>query len=91
MIADLVIRTGELTKRFGRVLALDSLNLEVRTGEVLVFLGPNSAGKTTTLRLLMGYLRPTAGSARSSAWTRGGTVWRSTPGQGTCLPGEVRL
>jgi beta-exotoxin I transport system ATP-binding protein len=61
---DLVIQTGALAKRFGRVLALDGLSLDVRAGEVLGFLGPNGAGKTTTLRLLMGYLRPTAGSAR---------------------------
>jgi ABC-2 type transport system ATP-binding protein len=44
---DLVIRTGALAKRFGRVLALDGLSLDVRAGEVLGFFGPNGAGKTT--------------------------------------------
>ncbi len=58
-----VVRTESLSKRFGRVRALDGLSLEVRAGEVLGFLGPNGAGKTTTMRLLMGYLRPSAGSA----------------------------
>jgi ABC-2 type transport system ATP-binding protein len=62
-----VAQTESLTKRYGRVLALDGLTLEVRAGEVLGFLGPNGAGKTTTLRLLMGFLRPTAGCARLPA------------------------
>ena len=56
---EIVIQTESLSKRYGRVLALDGLSLDVRAGEVLGFLGPNGAGKTTTLRLLMGYLRPT--------------------------------
>jgi ABC-2 type transport system ATP-binding protein len=56
-----VIHAESLSKRYGRVLALDGLSLDVRPGEVLGFLGPNGAGKTTTMRLLMGYLRPTAG------------------------------
>ena len=87
---DLVIRTGELAKRFGRVLALDGLSLDVRAGEVLGFLGPNGAGKTTTLRLLMGYLRPTAGSAR----VLGLDSWRdrvAIHARTGYLPGEVRL
>ena len=87
---DLVIRTGELTKRFGRVLALDGLSLDVRAAEVLGFLGPNGAGKTTTLRLLMGYLRPTAGSAR----VLGLDSWRdrvAIHARTGYLPGEVRL
>jgi ABC-2 type transport system ATP-binding protein len=58
-----VIETRGLTKRFGPVLALDSVDLEVQPGEVFGFLGPNGAGKTTTLRLLLGLLRPSAGSA----------------------------
>jgi ABC-2 type transport system ATP-binding protein len=55
------IRTDGLTKRFGRVSALDDLDLEVVTGEVMGYLGPNGAGKTTTIRLLLGLLRPTSG------------------------------
>ena len=87
---DLVIQAGALTKRFGRVLALDGLSLEVRAGEVLGFLGPNGAGKTTTLRLLMGYLRPTAGSAR----VLGLDSWRDSVAihaRTGYLPGDVRL
>ena len=87
---DLVIQAGALTKRFGRVLALDGLSLEVRAGEVLGFLGPNGAGKTTTLRLLMGYLRPTAGSARVfglDSWRDSVAIHARTG----YLPGDVRL
>lgn len=53
-----------LTKRFGEVLALDSLNLSVGEGSIFGFLGPNGAGKTTTQRLLVGLARPTSGTAR---------------------------
>lgn len=57
------VRTEDLTKRYGRVLALDGLNLTVQAGEVFGFLGPNGAGKSTTIRLLLGLARPTAGRA----------------------------
>ena len=55
------IATDRLSKRFGRLTAVDGLSLEVHPGEVVAFLGPNGAGKTTTIRLLLGFLRPTAG------------------------------
>ena len=58
-----VIRTEHLTKRFGGVVGLDDLSLEVGAGEILGFLGPNGAGKTTTIRLLLGLIKPTAGRA----------------------------
>ncbi|SCL25277.1 ABC-2 type transport system ATP-binding protein [Micromonospora nigra] len=57
------IRTESLTKRYGPLLALDSLDLTVPAGEVFGFLGPNGAGKSTTIRLLLGLARPTAGRA----------------------------
>lgn len=57
------IQTIGLTKRFGRTLALDLLDLTVEAGEVFGFLTPNGAGKSTTIRLLLGHLRPTAGQA----------------------------
>ena len=58
-----VLRTEKLTKHFGRVAALDRLDLELAAGEVLGYLGPNGAGKTTTIRLLLGLIRPTSGRA----------------------------
>lgn len=57
------IRADGLTKRFGRVVAVDGLNMTVAPGEVFGLLGPNGAGKSTTIRLLLGLIRPTAGCA----------------------------
>ncbi|MFE2600851.1 ATP-binding cassette domain-containing protein [Streptomyces sp. NPDC059396] len=59
-----VIETRGLTKRFrGGQLAVDRLDLTVPAGSVFGFLGPNGSGKTTTIRMLMGLIQPTAGSA----------------------------
>jgi ABC-2 type transport system ATP-binding protein len=58
------IRVDGLTKRFGRVVAVENLSMTVAPGEVFGFLGPNGAGKSTTIRLLLGLIRPTAGSAK---------------------------
>jgi len=52
----------EVTKRFGRQLAVDRLSLGVEPGQVFAFLGPNGAGKTTTIKMIAGLLRPNAGS-----------------------------
>ena len=57
------IEAQGLTKEFGRILALDRLDLEVPRGSIFGLLGPNGAGKTTTIRILTGLARPTAGSA----------------------------
>jgi ABC-2 type transport system ATP-binding protein len=57
------IRTEGLSKTFGRTRALISLTLDVPQGEVIGYLGPNGSGKTTTIRLLLGLLRATAGRA----------------------------
>jgi ABC-2 type transport system ATP-binding protein len=58
-----VIQTGKLVKTFGRVRALDGLDLTVQAGEVHGFLGPNGAGKSTTIRILLGLARATSGEA----------------------------
>ena len=58
-----IISTRGLTKTYGRVHALDGLDLEVETGQVHGFLGPNGAGKSTTIRILLGLARRTAGEA----------------------------
>jgi ABC-2 type transport system ATP-binding protein len=57
-----VLRTRNLTKRYGQRLAVDNLDLEVRRGEIFGFLGPNGAGKTTTIRMALGLITPTSGS-----------------------------
>lgn len=62
---DSVIHTRALTKRYrGGQLAVDGLDLTVPAGSVFGFLGPNGSGKTTTIRMLMGLIEPTSGSAR---------------------------
>jgi ABC-2 type transport system ATP-binding protein len=58
-----VIRVRNLTKRYGRVVAVDGLSFDATPGRVTGFLGPNGAGKTTTLRVLVGLLHPTDGEA----------------------------
>ncbi len=58
-----ILRAEGLTKRFGELVAVDGLDLDVHEGEVFGFLGPNGAGKTTTLRLLCALIAPTAGTA----------------------------
>ncbi len=62
MSQEYVIRTMGLTKNYGEVHALDSLNLTVPKNTIFAFLGPNGAGKTTTIKLLLGLTRPTSGT-----------------------------
>ena len=58
-----IVKTVNLTKKFGKFTALDHINLEVNQGEVFGFIGPNGAGKSTTIRILLGILKATSGSA----------------------------
>jgi ABC-2 type transport system ATP-binding protein len=58
-----MIRTEHLTKSYGALTAVRDLNLNIAQGEFFAFLGPNAAGKTTTIRLLTGLLKPTSGRA----------------------------
>jgi ABC-2 type transport system ATP-binding protein len=59
-----VIEANGLSKTYGRTVAVRSLDLSVRRGEVFGFLGPNGAGKTTALKMLLGLVQPTAGTAQ---------------------------
>jgi ABC-2 type transport system ATP-binding protein len=61
---NLAIETDGLSKSYGRVRAVDSVNLRVKQGEIYGFLGLNGAGKTTTIRALLGMIRPNAGTVR---------------------------
>ena len=63
-MAEPVVQTIELTKRYGAQVAVDRLTLEVCEGEVFGFLGPNGAGKTTTILMLLGLSEPSSGTAR---------------------------
>ena len=59
-----MIEVENLTKRYGERPAIQDLSFNVQKGEILGFLGPNSAGKTTTMRILAGYMPPSSGTAR---------------------------
>jgi ABC-2 type transport system ATP-binding protein len=86
----MLLRTAHLTKDYGRFRALDDLHLEVAAGEVFGLLGPNGSGKTTALRLIMGFLRPTKGHA----WIAGLDCWSASVAARRMvayLPGELRL
>jgi len=61
---DYVIEAKDLTKRYGDFVAVDSLNLQVRRGEIYGILGPNGSGKTTTILMLLGLTEPTSGWVR---------------------------
>lgn len=79
-----------LVKRFGRVRALDGLELRVEAGDVAGFLGPNGAGKSTTIRVLLGLLRADSGEAR----LLGGDPWRDAAAlhrRIAYVPGDVNL
>ncbi len=61
---DFAIQTNGLSKFYGQLRAVDSVNLRVKPGEIYGFIGLNGAGKTTTIRALLGMIRPSAGSVR---------------------------
>ncbi len=60
-MTDIVLETHQLTKRYGSLVAVHNLSLQVREGQVFGFLGPNGAGKTTSINMLCGLLRPDSG------------------------------
>jgi ABC-2 type transport system ATP-binding protein len=85
-----VIQIENLTKYYGKTLALDSVDLEVEQGEVFGFIGPNGAGKTTTLRILLGLLRKNAGKVSvfdSDPWRDAVALHRRL----AYVPGDVNL
>ena len=59
-----MIQVDNLTKRYGKVTAVDHLSFELKPGRVTGFLGPNGSGKSTTMRCIMGLDRPTGGKCR---------------------------
>jgi ABC-2 type transport system ATP-binding protein len=86
----MLLRTEHLTKTYNGFRALDGLNLEISAGEVFGLLGPNGSGKTTALRLIMGFLQPSAGRAAIA----GHDCWHDSVNARrhvAYLPGELRL
>jgi ABC-2 type transport system ATP-binding protein len=87
---DTAVSVRGLVKTFGATVALDGLDLEVRTGEVHGFLGPNGSGKSTTIRILLGLLKADAGEVRllgGDPWREAATLHRRL----AYVPGEVAL
>ncbi|QDS89496.1 putative ABC transporter ATP-binding protein YbhF [Rosistilla ulvae] len=85
-----IVETRALTKRFGDFVALDHCSLTVQPGDVFGLLGPNGAGKTTLLRTLLGFLRPTSGTASicgHDVFTESLAVRQNV----AYLPGDARL
>jgi ABC-2 type transport system ATP-binding protein len=68
-MADFIIETRELHKRFGKFEAVKSLSLQVPAGSIYGFVGPNGAGKTTTMRMLTTLTRPTSGQAKVAGYS----------------------
>ena len=82
------IETRGLTRYYGRTIGIDDLDLTVERGEVFGFLGPNGSGKTTTIRLLLDFMRPTRGSAALFGVSTRAPGVRARVGY---LPGELGL
>src|SRR5699024_7046436 len=85
-----LLKTENLTKKFGSFKAVDEINIEVKKGEVYGFIGPNGAGKSTTIRVLLGMLRATNG--RASIFDK--DVWKDAVEihkRVAYVPGDVNL
>ena len=84
-----MIRTAALTKRFGRVQAVDAVDLDVRTGDVYGFLGANGSGKTTTVRMLLGLVLATSGEISMFDQPMPRSSGRVLPRVGTLVEGPA--
>ena len=89
-MANLSVQINNLTKKFGKLTALDNISLDINEGEVFGYIGPNGAGKTTTIRVLLGILKATSGDAKvfgMDAWRDAVEVHKKI----AYVPGDVNL
>jgi len=89
-MADYNLEITNLTKKFGKLTALDGVNVTVEKGEVFGYIGPNGAGKTTTIRVMLGILKATAGGAKvfgMDAWRDAVEIHKRV----AYVPGDVTL
>jgi len=75
--SDIILRTVGLSKHFGKLAAVNDLNLELRRGEVFGFLGPNGAGKSTTVGMILGLIAPTSGKVELFGRDLHNNMWAS--------------
>lgn len=85
-----IIQIKNLTKRYGNITAVDSLNLDIEEGEIFGFLGPNGAGKTTTIKSMTGLIRPTNGDVRIGEYWVSENKRKATVNVGY-LPENIKL
>ena len=57
-----MIEVKNVTKKYGKILAVDNISFEIKDGEIIGLLGPNGAGKSTTMNMITGYIEPTEGT-----------------------------
>ena len=87
---NIIIKAENLVKTFGKVKALDGVNLEIGAGEIYGFIGPNGAGKSTTIRTLLGVLKPDLGTAQifgQDVWAEAVDIHKRL----AYVPGDVNL
>lgn len=85
----LAVSSTSLTKRFGKQVAVDGIDLAVPTGAIYGFLGPNGSGKTTTIRMLLGLIAPTEGTATLLGHDVPGKVSSALPRVGAMIEGPA--
>jgi ABC-2 type transport system ATP-binding protein len=84
-----MIRTRQLTKRFGPILAVDRLDIDVREGDIYGFLGANGSGKTTTVRMLLGLVLATSGEVELMGRPMPGSAKSVLPSVGALVEGPA--
>src|SRR5919107_2805764 len=76
--ADILVRARKVTKRFGGLIAVNSVDFDIPRGSIVSLIGPNGAGKTTFFNMITGFYTPTAGEivfdGKPLAWTRGNNI-----------------
>ena len=85
-----ILSMKQISKHFGKVTALDGIDLEVEQGDVYGFIGPNGAGKTTTIRILLGIIKASAGESKifgKHSWKDSVEIHKNL----AYVPGDVNL
>jgi len=79
-----LVEVNDLTRFYGDVAAINGVTFEARKGEILGLLGPNAAGKTTTMRILTGFMPPSSGTAKVAGFDIVEESWKRASTSATC-------